>query len=149
MKRDFTSVSEACSLAIHAMILLAHSPHRWFRADEMARILNASVHHLNKVLQRLKKIGLVDSISGPGGGHRLAKPAETITLLEIYQSVEGDLPQKPCLFGRNRCPAVSCPFSDLLEDINEKVRHYLSQRRLSDLSLIIKQPKKPKGEVKK
>lgn len=144
MKRGFTTVSEACSLAIHAMVILAQNPGKWHRAEDVSHALKASTHHLQKIFQRLRKLGLIESVTGPGGGHRLAKPAEEITLLDIYQAMEGQLPKKPCLFGEIKCRTSLCPFSDLLEDINGKVKLYLSQKRLSELSITPRQIKETK-----
>ncbi|HOJ52124.1 MAG TPA: Rrf2 family transcriptional regulator [Syntrophales bacterium] len=142
MKKGLTSVSEACSLAFHAMAILAQSPQAWHRAEDIARALDASVHHLLKIFQRLKKAGLVLSTPGPKGGHRLAKEAQNVSLLDIYRAIEGDLPKKPCLFGRSACRAKSCPFAELLEEVNEKARLYFSQKRLSDLKLTLRETKR-------
>jgi len=44
---------------------------------------------LYRVLRRLVDAGLLEGISGPGGGYSLAYEARDITLLEIIEAVEG------------------------------------------------------------
>ncbi len=47
--------------------------------------------YLEQIFVRLRRARLVDSKRGPGGGYRLARPAEEITLCEIVEAVEGPL----------------------------------------------------------
>ena len=46
---------------------------------------------LRKVLERLASTRLLDSLKGPTGGYRLARPAGRITLLEVVEAVEGPI----------------------------------------------------------
>jgi Rrf2 family protein len=48
-------------------------------------------HYLNQILISLRKAGLVESLRGPQGGHRLARPPDQITLLEALVALEGPL----------------------------------------------------------
>lgn len=45
---------------------------------------------LYRVLRRLVDAGLLEGISGPGGGYRLAKSPSRISLLDIVRAVKGD-----------------------------------------------------------
>ncbi len=45
--------------------------------------------YLNQLLIRLRKAGLVRSVRGPQGGHRLARPPTSITLAEAVLALEG------------------------------------------------------------
>jgi Rrf2 family protein len=48
-------------------------------------------NYLNQILILLRKAGLIDSLRGPQGGHRLARPPSRITLLEVLVALEGPL----------------------------------------------------------
>ena len=129
-------MSEAASLALHAATFLAADsgrPSRPVAAREIAAALGASGAHLSKVLQRLAKAGLVTSTRGPAGGFRLARPASKITLLEVYEAIEGDLDAPDCLFGRAVCAGRGCICGDLLSEVHDRTRRRLAGTRLSEL----------------
>jgi Rrf2 family protein len=44
---------------------------------------------LVKVLTPLARAGVLESVRGPCGGFRLARPAKGITLLEVVEAVDG------------------------------------------------------------
>ena len=54
---------------------------------------NISVSYLEQLMALLKKAGLVKSIRGAGGGYRLGKPAQEISVGEILRILEGALRQ--------------------------------------------------------
>ncbi len=48
-------------------------------------------NYLEQLLATLRKAGLVNSTRGAYGGYRLAKDAQKITILEIFEALEGEL----------------------------------------------------------
>jgi len=127
-------ISEAASLAMHTMALLAHEPEKVLSTHEIAETLDVSEAHLSKVLQRLHKAGLVESIRGARGGFLPAKPPAEITMLEVYESIEGPLVETHCLLGNPICGADGCILGDLLSRVNGEVREYLIGTRLTQLN---------------
>lgn len=59
------------------------------RAMQISESTGVPVEYLRKVLQRLTRARLVASERGRGGGFRLARPADRITLLDIVEAIEG------------------------------------------------------------
>jgi len=131
-------VSEAASLALHAMVLLASNPEKVFSTREIASVLDASEAHLSKVLQRLARCGLVKSNRGPKGGFTLAKSNERITLLEVYEVIEGPLLASNCLLDTPLCGGEKCIFGRLLKDAGERFREYMASTKLSEVSDVLK-----------
>lgn len=129
-------ISEACSLALHTMALLAADHDTKYTTSQIAGILYASDNHLSKVMQRLVKAGLVRSVRGPGGGFTLSRPAGEITLLEIYETIEGPFSRNECLLSKQLCDGKNCLFGDLLERINREVYDHLSNHTLHDFEPI-------------
>ena len=126
-------ISEAASLALHAMVYLAASESRIVTTQEIAEKLSVSKDHLSKVLQRLAKAGYVDSIRGPKGGFVLGKPGGEVTLLEIYELIEGPVRRTECILGTQACKGNECIFGDLVSKIDEEVKDYLNRTKISDL----------------
>ena len=78
-------------------------------------------NYLNQILIVLRKAGLIESVRGPQGGHRLARPPAQITLLEALVALEG--PLLPAESGRDGSTPV--------EPI-DRVPRMLQARELTD-----------------
>jgi len=126
-------ISEAASLALHTVACLAASSEKPVAAKDVAGRLGVSEAHLSKVLQRLSKAGIVRSTRGPHGGFRLAHDANDVTLLDVYEAIEGSVAPATCLLKRSVCHK-GCLLGDLIRDITEQVRDQLASARLADLS---------------
>ncbi len=127
------SISEAASLGMHALALLAGQQGRKLSAREMAAQLKVSGHHLAKVMQRLARAGLVESVRGPHGGFKLARRASSITLLSAYEALEGALPPtQSCLLGKPACQG-HCILGGLVHSMGAQVREYLAGTTLEGL----------------
>ena len=73
---------------LRTLMRLAGAPDRSFTTDEIATELKISRHHLTKVVRDLSRAGYVKSQRGAGGGLRLSKPSESISLGEIVRLLE-------------------------------------------------------------
>jgi len=131
---DIIKISDATALALHSMVHLAVNPEDQSTTAEIAEAFSASKHHLAKVHQRLTKSGLLESYRGPSGGVGLAKKPEEITLLDIYEVMEGSMTCHPCLFGRDTCPRADCVLGELLPGLAQQVRDYFEQTTLAQLA---------------
>lgn len=134
---DIFRISEAASLALHAMVYLAAFPEEKVTTQTIAEALKASEHHLAKVMQRLAHAGLVVSTRGPAGGFRLNKHADEINLLEIFEAVEGPLEPRACLLGAvPRCGGANCFLGGLNTMIHQQVKNHFAATRLTSLTRI-------------
>ncbi len=131
---DIVKISDATALALHSMVHLAMEREGHSTTAEIAELFKASRHHLAKVHQRLTKAGLVKSNRGPAGGVSLAKDPAEITLLEIYEVMEGEMHCNPCLFGNEACPRRDCVLQNLLPGLALQVRDYFDQTTLEQLA---------------
>lgn len=109
-------------------------PDQVVSTPEIASDLKVSEAHLSKVLQRLTRVGLVKSIRGPRGGFRLLQSHNEITLLDVYEAIEGRLQSTNCLLNTRSCNGERCILGILLESVNRQIRDYLAGTRLSELT---------------
>ena len=101
--------SSRFTVAVHVLTLLAHEEGRALTSDYIAGSVNTNPVVIRRVLGLLAKAGLVSTAEGAGGGTTLAKPAEKITLADIFAAVEqGDFfvlprnePNPLCPVGRS------------------------------------------------
>ena len=131
-------ISEATTLALHAMVYIAANNKKPVSTSTLAKRFNASAAHLSKVMQRLTHVGLLKSQRGPAGGFILTKPAEKITLLEIYETFEGAIPNANCLFDNPVCEGDKCILSSLLKHIHNETRTFLKKTTIDKQAKIFK-----------
>ncbi len=129
-------MSRAVSLAFHAIALLASNPTGQISNRRIASELHVSEAHLSKVLQRLSKNGLVKSNRGAKGGFMLGMASDKISLLNVFESIEGPFVSKYCVLDTQICNDNSCIFGNLLKSVERQVYDYLSETKLSDASNI-------------
>jgi Rrf2 family protein len=126
-------ISEAASLALHSMVLLAASPDKSLTVKEMTTKANVSEAHLSKVMQRLSKAGLVKSTRGPRGGFLMGDKGLEISLLEIFQAIEGPIETGGCLLDMKTCPFRECLFGGILARMTREFKEYMHQKTLRDM----------------
>ncbi len=129
------AISEAVSLGVHGMGLLAASGRR-LNARDMAQTLGVSEAHLTKVFQRLARAGLVRSVRGVGGGFELELAPSRISLMAIYRAIDGVPDPSAALCSCcPRCPFRACIFGTVLEDSARRFLDYLSGTTLDSVFL--------------
>ena len=69
------TLSEAASIALHAMVLITRSTEK-LNVGQIAESIDSSKHHVAKVMQRLAKENFVASNRGPSGGFVLKMKPE-------------------------------------------------------------------------
>ncbi len=90
-------VSSKGVYALAAMYVLAkHADKKAMRTEAIAQEANIPKNYLEQILIALKRAGLVESRRGAHGGYLLARPAESITILEIIRAAESTCCEEIC-----------------------------------------------------
>lgn len=133
-------ITQWAEYGIHCCLRLAEAQDRSessVGAAEIAAINDFSVEYAQQVLQRLRRGGLVQSIRGPSGGYRLARPASEISLFDILLATEGTTFDVICEtkpLNAERCaPGGFCCVRDVWHDLRDHVNAFLKQRSLAGL----------------
>ena len=129
--QNILKISDAASLALHTMWLLANSSEKASTHD-IATSLKVSENHLAKVLQRLVKADLVQSCRGPSGGFNLTRKGDRISLLEVYEAIDGPIAECACLLGKPTICA-ECVLGELLRSLNSQAREFLANTSVNSL----------------
>jgi Rrf2 family protein len=127
-------VSEAATIALHACLWMARTPDANCRSREVCGTLGFSAAHFAKVMQSLARAGLVVSCRGPAGGSRLARPPGAITLLQVYEAIDGPMNPARCLLATEACPAACCSLGATLRRANDGLRRAFAQTTLAALA---------------
>ena len=76
-------------------------------------------NHVAKVLQRLRRAGLIEGQRGPRGGHRLRRAPGRIRMLEIVELFEGPSGSDCSLRDDDGCAIRTCNIHGVLTDIEQ------------------------------
>jgi Rrf2 family protein len=99
-------MTEGVEWAAHCTVVLALlPPGATLPAAALAEYHGVPGPYLAKSLQALARDGLVASVPGRGGGYRLGRPADAITLEDVVAAVDGPGPLFRCTEIRQRGPA--------------------------------------------
>lgn len=87
-----------------------------------------------KILQGLRRAGLVSTRQGVRGGYRLARPPEEVPLVEVIEAVEGPLALVECGLDEHNCSLTpTCCVRAPLQRVHDLVTKTLSRLTLSHL----------------
>ncbi len=132
---DLFKISEAASIGLHAMIHLASHPDEKITTKQIAERFRISEHHLAKVMQKLVKAELVESSRGPGGGFRIFPGKRRISLLQIYEAIEGRIKPRACLLSvKPLCKPDQCLFGGLNISIHNQIKQHFQETDLFEVT---------------
>jgi Rrf2 family protein len=111
-------VNTRFAVAVHVLTLLEQSRGEPVTSEYLAGSVNTNPSLIRRLLSQLARAGLTTSQMGHGGGALLAKPADRITLFDVYRAMVADgdvIPMHPapnpnCPVGRNIQGALEVRF---------------------------------------
>jgi Rrf2 family protein len=97
-------LTRSATHAIRAMVALAAlAPGEYGRTSQIAESAGVPRNYLGKILFLMSRRGLVESQRGLGGGFRLSRGANLISLHDVIDSVEDIARWNECAFGEKTC----------------------------------------------
>ena len=104
-----------------------------------------SLSYLEQLFGKLRRCGLVASVRGPGGGYRLARGSETVSVADIIVAVDEPIDATLC-GGRENCKedGKRCMTHELWANLNAHIFGYLRSVTLANL---VAQQQKPEATV--
>ncbi len=126
------NISEAASIAIYSMVTIAKAEVK-INATELAKASNFSRNHLAKIMHQLTKYGYLVSDRGPKGGFVLGRKPNEISLLALFELVEGNIEDISCVGNCATCPFKDCIFGGLASKLTNEFKEYLKITKISDL----------------
>jgi Rrf2 family protein len=135
-------LGEGVEAAIHCAAMLAGVEGQGtMPGAALAEAFGLSPSYLLKHLNMMTAAGVLESLPGPAGGYRLARPAARITLLDIVLAVEGREPAFRCGEIRRNGPVKLdasayvklCGINAAMLKAERAYRAALAETRLSDI----------------
>ena len=102
---------------------------------DIAAAQQLSVAYLEQLFGRLRRAGLVASARGPGGGYRLARPANAIPIAEVVEAADEPIVATRCEEGGPGClgGGTRCLTHDLWAELGDQIRLFLGAMTLADV----------------
>ena len=95
---------------------------------------DVSLKYLEGIMLLLSKSGVVEGVHGKGGGYKLKKPPEDITIGEVLRATEGSLAPVACLDGEISCErAADCRTLPLWKEFYGLVNGFFDGKTVKDL----------------
>jgi Rrf2 family protein len=127
-------VTRETDYAVRTVLYLAREHDRVASVTEVAQAMFIPKSFLAKILQRLVRNGIVQSIRGVKGGFRLAKKPNEITLLAIMEAIQGLAGINVCAVDSKKCRLSStCAVHPVWVDIRKEVETRLKKQTIATL----------------
>ena len=126
-------ISPTAEYALRAVVAIAQGGGDTVVTPTIAEITKVPPGYLPKVLQILRKAGLVGSKRGLGGGFTLARPAEDMTVLEVVNAVDPIKRIDRCPLGIDSHGTNLCPLHKRLDEATELVEQSFASTTIAEL----------------
>lgn len=139
--------SSGVEYGIHSLMNMvdAKGNEREMNVREMAELQNVPYDYLAKIFTRLSRAGLVVSSEGKGGGFRLARASELITVLDVVHAIDGQKSMFECKEIRQRLALFEeappawvcdgpCGVRSVMDSAQQRMEEELARHTLLDLA---------------
>jgi len=120
--------------AVTAMLDLAlHYDNGPITLADISRRQSISLSYLEQLFSRLRRRGLVESVRGPGGGYRLSRAAEQISVVSVITAVDEEVDATRCGGLGNCQDSQPCLTHELWCDLSQQIHDFLAGINLAQL----------------
>jgi len=128
---NFSTTTE---YALRIMSYMALDENKLYKATILIEDLEIPHRYLRKLMTRLTKSGLIESIQGKYGGYKFKRDIKDISLLDVVEASGEKIMKKDCFFGLNKCAFHhKCTMHEKWSSINQQIYDVLSTTKLSDI----------------
>lgn len=102
--------------------------------SDIAERQNISLSYLEQLFSRLRRAELVESVRGPGGGYKLTRSANAISIGDIIHAVNESVDATRCRGQSNCNGGERCLTHNLWSDLSDRIASFLNDISLADLT---------------
>jgi len=102
---------------------------------EIAKEIEAPPFYTAKILQRIVRFGLLESLKGKNGGFYFDGNKADLPLIKLITAIEGDKSFSGCGFGLKHCDENNpCPLHEKYSPIRESINKLVSEETVQSLA---------------
>jgi len=123
--------SKATNYALHTMLfMLAEAPNKPVGVQYLAERQGVSPAYLSKILSKLVKAGLIDSVSGAHGGYMLGAQKKDLSFLDVIHAIEGTASLFNCCLDDK----TECLIQKVMVSAEQAMEEKLKMQKIVDLA---------------
>ncbi len=101
---------------------------------EIAATMDIPDQFLGKIAQQLARAGIIDIVQGAKGGYRLLVPPEKLTLLDVVESIIGEIYLNDCVIRPESClQSRMCSVHRVWEQARDQLRETLQKASFKNI----------------
>lgn len=140
-------LSQTVEYGLRAMIhLAALAPDQSVNSEAIAKHTQVPKGYLSKILRDLVVSGLIASQRGPNGGFMLARPAKSISMLDVISAVDPIARIRTCPLGNPNHTSL-CPLHRRLDEAIETIERQFAATSLVEILEVSGQPQTGCGKL--
>lgn len=133
-------VTRKTDYAVRCVVYLAGDKDRVSSVSKVSEAMHIPKTFLAKIVQKLARAGLVESLRGTNGGFRLAKRPSDISLLDIMKAIQGPAAINLCAVDSRKCRlSGTCSVHPIWIHLREYVNTMLQEQTIDRLAALEKQ----------
>lgn len=101
--------------------------------SDISRRQEISLSYLEQLFAKLRRNKIVDSTRGPGGGYRLNRSPDEISMAEIITAVDESYDVTNCGSAGNCHGDHQCLTHDLWQELSQEIHSFLTEITLAEL----------------
>ncbi len=138
-------ITRQADYALRAVVEVARLPEgERIPTAEIAARQEIPLPFLTKIVSQLVVRGVLTATRGARGGISLAREADTVTMLEIIEAIDGPIQLNRCTRDPGACEfSGTCPICEVFVDTEEVLVNRLRTTTLADL---VKRAKELEGQ---
>jgi Rrf2 family protein len=121
-------LTKTTELAIQCLVFMAAQPAGVLtNPATIAEKCSESETYIAKVMRTLAKAGMLRSHRGITGGYETARPADSITLLDVVEACQGTIPGNYCQEVVSQELSNTCGYHQAMKQLHKSVVEVLSE----------------------
>ena len=129
-------LSLTCKASIKAVVYIGSKQPNGEKSSikEIAEFINENEHTVGKLLQKLVKENIVNSVKGPNGGFYMTAHQRNLQIIEIVKAIDGKDVFEKCGLGLSQCSETRpCPIHNDFKPVRELFMQMCTEKNINDL----------------
>lgn len=129
--------SKACEYAIRSSIYIAGQSlqNKKVGLKDVAKAIESPEAYTSKILQKLNRKSLIQSVKGPNGGFYMNEGNLSSSLSDIVRAIDGEGIYSDCVLGLKACSEKNpCPVHSEFKEIKKNLIRMLESNTISEFN---------------